>query len=53
VTGYPDLVRRYRVASVPKTVVGDDVEFVGALPESGLLGHVQDAARKGSGLVVS
>jgi hypothetical protein len=29
---------------VPKTVVGDGVEFVGAGPESMLLKHVQHAA---------
>ena len=45
VTGYPELAQRYRVQSVPKTVVGDGgVEFVGAGPESMLLGHVQKAA---------
>ncbi len=47
VTGYPDLARRYRVSSVPKTVVGDTVEFVGAGPESMLLEHVQRAAAGG------
>lgn len=53
VTGYPELARRYRVSSVPKTVVGEDgVEFVGAGPESMLLQHVQEAARRGSGLIV-
>ena len=45
VTGYPDMARRFRVQSVPKTVVGDGgVEFVGAGPESMLLEHVQKAA---------
>ena len=48
VTGYPDLARRYRVSSVPKTVVGDDVEFVGAVPEATLLKHVQQAAASGT-----
>lgn len=52
-TGYPDLARRYRVSSVPKTVVGEDVEFVGAGPPALLLQHVQDAARRGGGLVVT
>jgi len=52
VTGYPELARRYRVSSVPKTVVGDDgVEFVGAGPESMLLQHLQEAARRGGGVV--
>jgi Thioredoxin domain len=47
VTGYPDLARRYQVSSVPKTVVGDTLEFVGAAPESMLLEHVQKAAMGG------
>jgi hypothetical protein len=44
VTGFPELARTYRVSSVPKTVVGEDVEFVGAGPEAMLLTHVQQAA---------
>ncbi len=64
ITGYPDLARKYRVSSVPKTVVervgfeasaGGSAEqpgreFVGAGPESMLLKHVQEAA-SGSGLI--
>ena len=30
---FPDLARRYRVSGVPKTVVDDEVEILGALPE--------------------
>ena len=54
-TGFPDLARQYRIASVPKTVVGDSgVEFVGAGPESMLLQHVQQAAAAaGAGGVVT
>ena len=40
VTGFPDLARRYRVSSVPKTVVGETGEFVGAQGEANLLQHV-------------
>jgi len=29
----PDLVRRYQVTGVPKTVVNEQVEILGALPE--------------------
>ena len=43
VTGYPDLARKYRVSSVPKTVISDQVEFVGAGPEALLLENVQRA----------
>ena len=52
VTGFADLVRRYRISSVPKTVVGEDVEFVGGGPEAMLLEHVQKAAG-GGGLVTA
>jgi predicted DsbA family dithiol-disulfide isomerase len=49
VTGYPDLAQRYHVSSVPKTVVGETHEFVGAGPESMLLKHVQEAAADPAG----
>ncbi len=52
VTGYPELARRYKVSSVPKTVVSEVAEFVGAGPESMLLTAVQDAAKNGGGLIV-
>lgn len=32
-TEFPDLTRRYRVTGVPKTVVNDRVEILGAVPE--------------------
>ena len=47
-TGYPDLARRYRVSAVPKTMVGESVEFVGAQGEPALLKFVQQAAATGS-----
>jgi predicted DsbA family dithiol-disulfide isomerase len=31
-TEFPDLARRYRVSGVPKTVVNDTTEILGALP---------------------
>jgi hypothetical protein len=43
VTGYPELARKYRVSSVPKTVVSETIEFVGAGPEAMLLEHIQKA----------
>jgi hypothetical protein len=49
VTGYPDLVRRYAISGVPKTVLADGVEFVGAGSEAMLLEHVLAAARGGNG----
>jgi predicted DsbA family dithiol-disulfide isomerase len=30
---FPDLARRYRVSGVPKTIVNDKIEILGALPE--------------------
>ena len=32
-TEFPDLARRYRVTGVPKTVVDEQVEILGALPQ--------------------
>jgi hypothetical protein len=31
-TEFPDLARRYRVTGVPKTVVNEEIEILGALP---------------------
>ena len=33
-TEFPDLARRYRVNGVPKTVVDEEIEIMGALPEA-------------------
>jgi predicted DsbA family dithiol-disulfide isomerase len=32
-TEFMDLSRKYRVTGVPKTIVNEDVEIMGALPE--------------------
>ena len=32
-TEFPDLARRYRVTGVPKTVVNEEIEILGGLPE--------------------
>jgi len=32
-TEFPDLARRYKVSAVPKTVVNEHIEVLGALPE--------------------
>ena len=29
---FPDLARRYRVTGVPKTIVNEEIEILGALP---------------------
>jgi predicted DsbA family dithiol-disulfide isomerase len=36
-TEFPDLARRYRVTGVPKTVVNEDVEILGALPQDAFI----------------
>jgi predicted DsbA family dithiol-disulfide isomerase len=42
-TEFPDLASRYAVRGVPKIVINDSVEFVGALPESQFLSYVRAA----------
>lgn len=40
---FPDLSQRYGVRGVPKTVINETTEFVGALPEAQYLAHVREA----------
>lgn len=40
---FQELSARYRVMSVPKTVINDRVEFVGSLPEAKVLEALQRA----------
>jgi len=42
-TSFPDLAQRYRVTGVPKTVVDDRVEIMGALPESEFVAQILQA----------
>lgn len=37
ITEYPDLARRYRVNGVPKTIVNEEVEILGAVPEDAFI----------------
>jgi predicted DsbA family dithiol-disulfide isomerase len=37
---FPHLAQRYNVMGVPKTVINETVEVVGAVPESVLLEHI-------------
>jgi len=46
---FPDLARRYGVRGVPKIVINDGVEFVGALPESQFLTYVRTAVEQADG----
>jgi len=45
-TEFPDLARRYSVRGVPKIVVNDSVEFVGALPEPDYVAYVKSAVSR-------
>jgi len=40
---FPDLSQRYGVRGVPKIVINETTEFVGALPEAEYLAYVQKA----------
>lgn len=40
---YPDLVHQYRVTGVPKTVVNDRTEILGAEPEALFVAHVLES----------
>jgi len=48
---FPHLANKYGVMSVPKTVINETVEFVGAVPEEHFLHYVLKASQP-SGLVV-
>lgn len=43
-TEFPDLSRQYRVTGVPKTIVDDRVEILGALPEDEFISQALGAA---------
>jgi predicted DsbA family dithiol-disulfide isomerase len=43
-TEFPELVARYAVRGVPKTIVSDRVAIEGAVPETDLLAAVLQAA---------
>ena len=46
-TEFPDLVRRYRVNGVPKTVINDTTELMGAAPEDDFVAAIaHDADRE-------
>lgn len=44
---FPDLAARYEVMGVPKTIVNEVEEFVGAVPEDEFVAHVLRAAGEG------
>jgi predicted DsbA family dithiol-disulfide isomerase len=46
-TEFPDLARRYRVTGVPKTVVDDTIEILGAVPEPDFVAQALSAFTTG------
>ena len=44
VNEFPDLAQRYAIRGVPKTVINETVEFVGSIPESQFVEHLQRAS---------
>ncbi len=43
---YPDLVQRYAIDAVPKIVINDRVELLGAQPETAFVDAVVDSVRE-------
>ncbi len=50
---FPDLAERYNVYAVPKIVVNETTEFVGAQPERAFVDYVAQAAGVQEGSAVS
>ena len=48
---YPDLVRKYQVSGVPKTMVNETVEILGARPEEDFVRTAVGAAAPGVSIV--
>ena len=42
-TEFPDLARRFRVNGVPKTVVNDQIEIMGGLPQDDFIAQALQA----------
>jgi len=42
-TEFPDLARRYRITGVPKTIVNEAVEILGALPQDEFIAEALSA----------
>lgn len=43
---FPELIQKYSIQGVPKTVINEDADFVGAQPEPAVLQHVLSAIGK-------
>jgi len=42
-TEFPDLARQYQISGVPKTIVNDAIEILGALPEDAFIAQALSA----------
>lgn len=51
-TEFPDLVQRYQVRGVPKTVLNDNLTVEGAVPEQHLLEMLTRASREGGSVTI-
>ena len=45
-TEFPDLARKYRVNGVPKTVVNDQIEILGGLPQDDFIAQALELQKK-------
>ena len=50
---FPELARRYEVSAVPKIVLNERIEFMGAVPEPMFLEAVLAAVSEGDGAEVT
>jgi len=41
---FPHLAQRYTVSGVPKTLINENISFVGAMPEEMVLDYIKQAA---------
>ena len=48
-TEFPDLARKYRVTGVPKTVVDEEVEILGALPPDMFIEQARSGLKPATG----
>lgn len=45
-TEFPDMAQKYFVSGVPKIIINETTDFVGAQPEASFLGYILAAAEK-------
>jgi hypothetical protein len=47
-SSFPDLVRQYRISGVPVTIVNEETEILGALPEDAFVSQALEKFTGGS-----